>query len=57
MEAAKSLSEIPNLKKMEGTQQYFRIRIGDHRMGIFFDRQTIYISRFLHRKDIYRYFP
>lgn len=57
IETAKTFSEITNLKKMEGTNNYFRIRIGDYRLGIFTDRNTIYIVRFLHRKEIYRYFP
>jgi mRNA interferase RelE/StbE len=57
IESAKSLSDIHNLKKMEGSAHYFRIRIGDYRMGIYFDKNTVYISRFLHRKEIYRYFP
>ena len=57
IEAAKTFSEIRNLKKMEGTTNYFRIRIGDYRLGIIIDRNTIHIVRFLHRKEIYRYFP
>jgi mRNA interferase RelE/StbE len=57
IETCNSLYEIPSLKKMEGTQKYFRIRVGDYRMGIFFDNKIIYITRFLHRKEIYRYFP
>ncbi len=57
IESAKTFAHIPNLKKMEGTINYFRIRIGDYRMGIFAERNTIYVARLLHRKDIYRYFP
>jgi mRNA interferase RelE/StbE len=57
IESAKTSTEIPNLKKMEGTSHYFRIRIGDYRMGIYFDKNTISVSRFLHRKEMYRYFP
>lgn len=57
IESADTLSQIPNLKKMEGSAKHYRIRIGDYRMGIYFDKNTISVSRFLHRKEIYRYFP
>lgn len=57
LEMANSLTEIPALKKMEGATKHFRIRIGNFRMGIYFDDNTVYIARFLHRKEIYRYFP
>ena len=57
LEAVRSLSEIPNLKRMEGTVNYFRVRIGDYRMGIYVEGNIIYAARFLHRKEIYRYFP
>ncbi len=57
IESAKTLSEVNNLKKMEGTTNYFRVRVGDYRIGIFFNNNTVIVSRFLHRKEIYRYFP
>jgi mRNA interferase RelE/StbE len=33
IESSHSLTEIPHLKKMEGTSNYFRLRIGNYRMG------------------------
>jgi mRNA interferase RelE/StbE len=33
------------------------LRISDYRMGIFVENNTVIIVRFLHRKEIYRYFP
>ncbi|MBP1468695.1 type II toxin-antitoxin system RelE/ParE family toxin [Candidatus Chloroploca sp. M-50] len=36
---------------------YYRIRIGDYRLGLFVEDDTITVVRFLHRRDIYRYFP
>lgn len=35
LEAAESLAEIPNLKKLKGHKSAFRIKIGDYRIGIF----------------------
>jgi len=57
LEAAQTLTELSNLKKLKGTSNYYRLRIGDYRMGLFVEGDTVTISRFLHRKDIYRYFP
>lgn len=57
IEKADSLDEIHNLKKLRGSGNYFRLRIGDYRMGIAFDNETVVFVRFLNRKDIYKYFP
>jgi mRNA interferase RelE/StbE len=42
---------------MEGSKKHSRIKIGDYRIGLFIDDKTIFFVRFLHRKEIYRYFP
>lgn len=54
---AKDLDSLNNLKKMKGYDFFYRIRWGDYRMGIEVLDDEVIISRFLHRKDIYRYFP
>lgn len=56
-EKADTLDKITNLKKMRGSRDYFRIRIGDYRIGLKLERETLVFIRFLNRKDIYRYFP
>jgi mRNA interferase RelE/StbE len=56
-ERAKSPSEISNLKKLKGRGTYYRIRIGDYRLGITLAGDTVVFARFLNRKDIYKYFP
>ena len=56
-EAAEKLSDIGNLKKMTGDVSYYRIRVGDYRIGIFSDADTIEFVRCLHRRELYRYFP
>lgn len=56
-EQADTLDKITNLKKMRGSRDYFRIRIGDFRLGIKLEGETIVFVRCLNRKDIYRYFP
>lgn len=57
VEQAKSLYEIAELKKLKGGERYYRIRIGDYRIGILMEQGMIIFVRFLHRKDIYRQFP
>ena len=54
---ARSISEIQSLKKLRGHKDAFRIRVGDYRLGVFIQRDTIQFARFVHRKDIYRLFP
>jgi len=51
------LSDISGVKKIEGYPGYFRIRIGDYRLGIKVTGNSVEMIRFLHRKDIYRRFP
>ena len=50
-------SDIPNIKRLTSEGPYYRIRIGDYRMGLVIDGDTVSIIRFLHRREIYRYFP
>jgi mRNA interferase RelE/StbE len=54
---AKNLQGIRNLKKLEGFESYYRIRIGDYRLGIEFSGQVIKFLRIANRKDIYKIFP
>jgi mRNA interferase RelE/StbE len=57
VEKAHNLHEITNIKKITGVDTYFRIRIGDYRIGAIIEGETVIFVRVLHRKDIYRYFP
>ncbi len=57
VELADSLQEITNIKKLKGDAGYYRVRIGDHRLGLSIEGNIVTFVRFLHRKDIYRYFP
>lgn len=57
VEAASSLHDLPQLKKLSGHSGYYRIRIGDYRVGLYVEGMTVEFVRVLHRRDIYRYFP
>ena len=57
LENCKSLSEIHNVKKMKAKGSYYRIRIGNYRLGLKHEHETLILLRFMDRKDIYSYFP
>ena len=57
MEHVSSLSEIPNTKKLKGHKTAYRTRVGDYRLGFFYENSTILLARFVHRRDIYKLFP
>lgn len=54
---AKSLNEVKNLKKLKGFDLEYRIKIGDYRIGLVIESKVVSFIRFLHRKDIYKFFP
>jgi mRNA interferase RelE/StbE len=57
IESVDNLSQISNLKKLVGHKSAYRIRIGDYRVGFFFENKKVIMARVVHRKDIYKVFP
>ena len=57
LESAKNLEDIPNIKKLRGHKSAYRIRIGDYRLGFFYENSIVLLARFVNRKDIYNLFP
>jgi mRNA interferase RelE/StbE len=57
LEETADFLDIPNLKKLKGYKNAYRIRVRDYRVGIFIDEGTIQLARVKHRKDIYKIFP
>lgn len=57
VEAAEDLRAIPHIKKLSGGGPYFRIRVGEYRIGLHVEAETATFVRVLPRRDIYRYFP
>ncbi len=46
------------IKKISGFSKYYRIKIGDYRIGFKKEASSeIYFMRVKHRKDIYKFFP
>jgi mRNA interferase RelE/StbE len=57
VESAQNLSQVKNLKKLTGYDVYYRIRVGNYRIGLKVEKDVVYFVVFEHRKDIYRGFP
>lgn len=57
IETVDKLENIPNTKKLKGYKTAYRTRVGDYRLGFFYENATILLARFVHRKDIYKIFP
>lgn len=57
VKSASSSEEISHLKKMQGYKTLYRIRVGDYRIGIELVGGVVIFVRFLHRRDVYKYFP
>lgn len=52
-----NFEDIANLKKLKGYENAYRIRLGDYRIGVVFNGETVTFYRVIHRKEFYRYFP
>ncbi len=57
VEKARNLKNLTDTKQLSSEGKYFRIRLGDYRIGLKLEEDVVIFVRFLHRKDIYRYFP
>ena len=54
---ASSLTHMANVLPMTDHEGYFRVRVGDYRVGPYLDGETLEIVRVLPRRDFYRVFP
>lgn len=57
IEGAESLGDLRSVKPLVGSPGFYRIRIGDYRLGMLVEGEAVEIVRFLHRREVYRYFP
>lgn len=51
------IQSIPNVKKLKGKDNAYRIRLGDYRIGFYIQNESIILARVIHRREFYRYFP
>ncbi len=57
VEETDDIHAIRNLKKLKARGNHYRIRIGEYRLGLVIEEDTVSFVRCLHRSDVYRYFP
>ncbi len=58
IENADNIRALSRVKKIEGFDGFYRIKIGDYRLGLELSAgNKVILIRLLQRKDIYRYFP
>ncbi|MCA0428905.1 MAG: type II toxin-antitoxin system RelE/ParE family toxin [Bacteroidetes bacterium] len=57
IELTDNLNTIPHLKKLVGHKTAYRVKVGDYRIGFFYEKNKIIFARVIHRKNIYKVFP
>ncbi len=57
VEQARTSQDVVNLKKLKGAGNYFRIRVGNYRLGLIVAGDVVTFVRCLDRKEMYRFFP
>lgn len=50
IQQADNLNEVNQIKKLQGKMNYYRIRVGNYRMGIKVSEGVVSFIRILHRK-------
>jgi mRNA interferase RelE/StbE len=54
---AQSLAEVASVRKMSGTADCYRMRVGEYRIGLILCDDGVELARVLHRSVIYDRFP
>lgn len=57
MEKVSTPAQLNNCKKLTGYKTAYRIRMGQYRIGFYYENKVVELVRILHRKEVYRYFP
>jgi mRNA interferase RelE/StbE len=52
-----TLFQMFDIKKLKGYNNYYRIRMGNYRIGLKIEWKEIQVIRIKQRKDIYKVFP
>lgn len=56
LEAAESLTDIGNLRPLNGYKKYFAITLGNYRIGLKLEGNTAVLVRLLHYRELMRYY-
>jgi len=53
-ELEKGFSARLDIKKLRGTKNHYRIRVGDYRILVVLDSDITYVYDISHRRDVYK---
>ena len=54
---AQTFSDIPHFKALKGHPNFYRIRVGNYRIGLYWNGETFYVERIGSRGDFYKTYP
>ncbi len=57
LEKAKSVYDIKGIEKLSGFKIYYRLRIGQYRIGVKEQSPKVYVLCIMERSQIYKNFP
>lgn len=57
IEDANTFADITNLKALQGYKNYFRLRVGNWRVGLFWTGTAFIVEDVGKRGDFYNYYP
>ena len=57
IEKATNFNDIPHFKALKGHKNYYRIRIGTYRLGLYWDGDKFFIESVGTRGDFYKTYP
>ncbi len=56
IEAAESLTDVGNLKRLSDHQSYFGIELGNYRIGLKVSGDSVVLVRLLHYRDLLQFY-
>ena len=57
LKKASAIFQVPGIVRMTARGNFYRIRVGDYRIGVEVEGGVVTLLRFAHRSEIYRRFP
>ena len=57
VESASRISEVPGIRRIRARGNFYRIRVGDYRIGLEVEGNLAILERFAHRSEIYQDWP
>jgi mRNA interferase RelE/StbE len=52
-----SIYELGKVEKMKGYDGFYKVRIGNYRLGLVIENEIITVKTVMHRREIYKFFP